>query len=87
MILRQGPDSGMAFRPARAPEWLRFARTLCATLGLLPVLMGAVKALGLLIAGDPMRQLQSWTLLLAGFAVIYWSLCGILFPYAIEEGL
>jgi hypothetical protein len=49
--------------------------------------MGTVKSLGLLILGDPMDQLNSWTMLLAGFAVIYWSICGILFQYAIEEGL
>ena len=24
--------------------------------------------------------------LLASFAIIYWSLCGLLFPHAIEEG-
>ncbi|MBW2531713.1 MAG: heme exporter protein CcmB [Deltaproteobacteria bacterium] len=53
----------------------------------IPVLMGTVKSLGLLILGDPMDQLNSWTMLLAGFAVIYWSICGILFQYAIEEGL
>ncbi len=51
-----------------------------------PVLVGAVKAMGLLLSGDPMAQLRSWTLLLAGFAVIYWSLGGVLFVYAVEEG-
>ena len=52
----------------------------------IPVLMGTVKSLALLVLGDPMQQLNSWTMLLAGFAVIYWSICGMLFPYAIEEG-
>ena len=51
-----------------------------------PVLMGSVKAMGLVLGGDPLEQLSSWTTLLAGFAIIYWSLCGLLFPYALEEG-
>jgi len=50
-----------------------------------PVLLGSVKALALALVGDPMSQMRSWLLLLAGFDVIYWSLCGILFPFAIEE--
>ena len=52
----------------------------------IPVLMGSVKSISLVLNGDPMSQIQSWTLLLASFAIIYWSLCGLLFPYAIEEG-
>lgn len=51
-----------------------------------PVLLGSVKAMALALSGDPMGQMQSWILLLAGFDVIYWSLCGVLFPFAIEEG-
>lgn len=51
-----------------------------------PVLLGSVKAMALVLAGDPMGQMRSWLLLLAGFDVIYWSLCGVLFPFAIEEG-
>jgi heme exporter protein B len=50
-----------------------------------PVLMGSVKAMALVLEGDPLDQLRSWTTLLSGFAVIYWALCGLLFPYAIEE--
>lgn len=53
----------------------------------IPVLLGSVKAVALVILGDPMGQLESWTLLLVSFAVIYWSLCGLLFPHAIEENL
>lgn len=53
----------------------------------IPVLLGSVKAVALVILGDPMGQLGSWTLLLVSFAVIYWSLCGLLFPHAIEENL
>lgn len=51
-----------------------------------PVLLGSVKAMDLLLTGDPMGQLRSWTLLLAGFDVIYWSLCGVLSSYVVEEG-
>ena len=50
-----------------------------------PVLMGAVKSIDLILSGDPMSQLGSWTTLLAGFAVIYWSVCGLLFVHVIEE--
>jgi hypothetical protein len=32
-----------------------------------------------------MKQLGSWVLLLASFAVIYWSVCAVLFPFAVEE--
>jgi len=52
-----------------------------------PVLLGAVKAVSLVLTGDPMEQIRSWTILLVSFAVIYWSICGLLFPHAIEEGL
>ena len=51
-----------------------------------PVLMGAVKSVSLILNGDPMSQLGSWAALLTGFAVIYWSLCGLLFVNVIEEG-
>ena len=51
-----------------------------------PVLLGSVKAMDLALSGDPMSQMQSWILLLLGFDIIYWSLCGVLFPFAIEEG-
>jgi heme exporter protein B len=50
-----------------------------------PVLLGAVKACDLVLTGDPMIQLRSWVLLLGSFNVIYWSLCGLLFPQAIED--
>jgi len=51
-----------------------------------PVLMGAVKSVSLVLTGDPMSQLGSWSALLLSFAVIYWSLCGLLFVNVIEEG-
>ena len=50
-----------------------------------PVLLAAVKATALLIHGDPMGQLRSWTLLLACFNVIHWSLCGLLFERVVED--
>ena len=52
----------------------------------IPVLMSSVKSVSLVLTGDPMSQIPSWTLLLASFAIIYWSVCGLLFPHAIEEG-
>lgn len=51
-----------------------------------PVLLGSVKAADLILTGDPMEQVRPWTLLLVGFDVIYWSLCGVLFTHVIEEG-
>ena len=51
----------------------------------IPVLLGAVRALDMAINGDPMSQIASWLMLLAGFAVIYWGLGCILFAYAVEE--
>ena len=52
---------------------------------LVPVLLAGVKAIDLILTGDPMGQLRSWTLLLVAFDLIYWTLCGILFPQAIED--
>lgn len=52
----------------------------------IPVLLGSVKAMALILLGDPMSQLWAWTLLLATFDLIYWVLCGmLLFSHAIEE--
>jgi len=50
-----------------------------------PVLLAAVKSIDLILNGDPMGQLASWSALLAGFALVYWSLGGVLFPLAVEE--
>jgi heme exporter protein B len=50
-----------------------------------PVLLSAVKATSLLIQGDPMGQLRDWTLLLAIFDLVYWSLCGLLFERVVED--
>ena len=50
-----------------------------------PVLISAVKATSLLMLGDPMGQVRSWTLLLAAFDAIHWSLCGLLFGRVVED--
>jgi heme exporter protein B len=50
-----------------------------------PVLIASVKATALLMHGDPMGQLRPWTLLLAAFDAIYWSLCGLLFGRVVED--
>lgn len=50
-----------------------------------PVLLAAVRASSLLILGDPMEQLRSWTILLLSFDLIYWSLCGLLFEKVVDD--
>lgn len=50
-----------------------------------PLLLAAVKAFGLVLTGDPMGQLNDWTLFLLAFDVIYWSLCGVLAPHVFGE--
>ncbi len=52
-----------------------------------PVLLGSVKAIALVLGGDPMGQLSSWTVLLGAFDVIYWTLSGVLFTHVVEEGV
>jgi heme exporter protein B len=52
-----------------------------------PVLMATVKAMSLVLGGDPMEQLPSWVTLLVAFDLIYLLLCGVLFPYVNEEGV
>jgi len=52
---------------------------------IVPVLLAAVKASSLVILGDPMGQLWSWTQLLLAFNLIHWSLCGILFGRVVED--
>lgn len=50
-----------------------------------PVLLASVKATSLLLLGDPMGQLRSWTALLVCFDAIHWSLCGLLFEHVVED--
>ena len=52
---------------------------------LVPALVGAVKATELVLQGDPMGQLNTWTTLLIVFNVMYWLLCLVLFGRVIEE--
>jgi heme exporter protein B len=50
-----------------------------------PVLLSAVKATSLVLLGDPMGQVGSWTLLLVCFDLIHWSLCGLFFGRVVED--
>lgn len=50
-----------------------------------PVLVAAVKVTGLVLTGDPMGQARSWAALLLAFNLVYWPLCGLLFPKVVEE--
>lgn len=50
-----------------------------------PVLVAAVNATALVMTGDPMDQLRSWTLLLVCFDLIYGALCGLLFGRVVES--
>lgn len=52
---------------------------------LIPSLLAAVKATSLIVEGDPMAQLGSWSGLLVGFNVVYWVLGSLLFGRVIEE--
>jgi heme exporter protein B len=50
-----------------------------------PVLLASVRASSLLINGDLMGQVPSWTVLLACFNAIHWSVCGLLFGRVVED--
>ena len=50
-----------------------------------PVLLASVKATSLIVLGDPIGQVRSWSLLLACFDLIHWSLCGLLFGRVVED--
>ncbi len=52
---------------------------------LVPALLASVKATALVLDGDPMGQLRSWTGLLVAFDIIYWSLCGLLYRFVVED--
>jgi heme exporter protein B len=49
-----------------------------------PALLAAVKATGLVLLGDPMGQTSSWVALLALFSLVFWGLCGALFTKVVE---
>jgi heme exporter protein B len=50
-----------------------------------PALVAAVSATGLVLAGDPMDQSRGWTGLLLAFDVLYAALCGALFSRVVED--
>jgi heme exporter protein B len=50
-----------------------------------PVLIGATKAMSLIFTADPMGQFGSWVALLVAFNVVYWSICGLLFAAITED--
>lgn len=50
-----------------------------------PALLASVKATSLVILGDPMQTLSSGLLLLGSFDAIYWTLCGLLYPFVVED--
>jgi heme exporter protein B len=50
-----------------------------------PVELAAIKATSLVLFGDPMGQLRPWLLMLVAFAVIHWSLAGLLFDKVVED--
>jgi len=52
---------------------------------LIPALIACSKAATLVLHGDAMNELESWTGLLIGFNVAYWSLGLLLFPNVIED--
>lgn len=50
-----------------------------------PALLASVKATSLVILGDPMQTLNSGYMLLGSFDAIYWTLCGLLYPFVVED--
>lgn len=52
---------------------------------LVPVLLASVEATSVLLEGDPMGQAPDWIALLVVFDVLFWILCGLLFPRLVEE--
>jgi heme exporter protein B len=49
-----------------------------------PAVLAAVKATGLVMLGDPMNQTGSWVALLALFGLVFWGLPGVLFTKIVE---
>jgi heme exporter protein B len=52
---------------------------------LIPVLLGAVNATTLIVAGDLMGEVGIWVRLLAAFDVVFFVVCTWMFPIALEE--
>lgn len=51
---------------------------------IVPALLAAVKATGLVLLGDPMGQTASWIGLLVCFDLVFWGLSGVLFTKIVE---
>ena len=52
---------------------------------LIPVLLAAVKATGLVLRGDPMNELGSWVKLLGAADVLFLVVAALTFEYVVEE--
>jgi heme exporter protein B len=52
---------------------------------LVPALVAAVKATGLVLEGDPQGRLVAWIWMLIIFNVMYWLICLVLFGRVVEE--
>jgi len=52
---------------------------------LIPVLLAAVKATGLVLRGDPMNELASWVKLLGAADVLFLIVAALTFEYVVEE--
>lgn len=52
---------------------------------IVPGLLASVRSTALIMEGDPMEQLGSWTMLLVVFDVLYWVVCTVLYPRIVEE--
>ncbi len=52
---------------------------------LVPALVGAVKGTILILDGDPMGKIWTWTALLVVFNVVYWLLCLFMFGRVVQE--
>ena len=49
-----------------------------------PVVLGAVKATGLIVTDGPASEADAWLHLLVGFDVVYAVACTLAFPFAVE---
>jgi heme exporter protein B len=52
---------------------------------LIPVILAAVKATGLVLHGDPMGELGSWVKLLSAVDILFLTTCLLVFEYVLEE--
>ena len=52
---------------------------------LIPVILAAVKATGLVLHGDPMGEIGSWVKLLGAVDILFFTTCLLVFEYVLEE--